>query len=73
MNWKERQALKIPEPRILKSMPASARGAYSKAATGRTSGRDKPEYLNPKIAASMLRGREKIMRFIDRGIKLTES
>ena len=69
MNWKERQAIKIPAPRVIKAMPASERGAFSKAATGRTSGRTKPEYLKEKLAASMLRGREKIMLLLDRGIR----
>jgi hypothetical protein len=70
-NYKQRQAIKATPPRVLKRMAPSARGAYSKSNTGRTSGRSKHEYLKPKLAASMLRGREKIMALLDRGIRLT--
>jgi len=70
--WQQRHAIKIPAPRILISMSPSMRGRYSKATTGRTSARNKSEYLKESLASSMLIGRQKIMRLLDRGIRLTK-
>ena len=58
--------------KYIKKMPAAGMKPYCKAAMHRTSGRDKPEKYNPNKAISSHNGRIKIMRFLERGIKLTQ-
>lgn len=69
LNWKQRQALQVPKPRVLKSMRAKPLPLGCKVQRNATSCRTKQEFLSEKISLSMLEGRKKIMAFIDRGIR----
>ena len=71
--WKKIQDREIPKPRMLIARPPKPVPITCKHGRGATSGRNKPEYFKPNIAESMLKGRRKIMRLLDRGIRLTAS
>jgi len=70
LTWKERQAIEIQDPRVIVSMQPKAMKPYCKAATNRTSGRNKYGRGSPLKAKAMQRGRMKQLRLIRRGIEL---
>lgn len=66
--WKRRQRIQPPVPRVIKAMKPSARGQYSKHARGATSGRNKIDNRSDEFHAAVLRGREKIFALLNRGL-----